>query len=770
MQGTNPELASTTKEIVDLKAALDEHAIVAITDPQGRITYVNDKFCAISKYSREELIGQDHRIINSGWHLPEFFRELWSTIGRGQVWRGEIKNRAKDGSFYWVDTTIVPFLNEHGRPREYVAIRADITQRKATEEALRASNKEVIDLKAALDEHAIVAVTDARGRITEVNEKFCAISKYSREELIGQDHRIINSGCHPPEFFRELWGTIGRGQVWRGEIKNRAKDGSFYWVDTTIVPFLNEYGKPRQYIAIRADISKRKLAEESNATLAAIVASSRDAIIGHSPAGIILAWNSGAEACFGYTAAEMLGRNILELTPADELAIETERLNSVRRGEQHQSYETVRIKKSGELVNLLVTLSVVKDESGRVTGISNIARDITERKRMEAQFLRTQRMEAIGTLAGGVAHDLNNLLSPMLMIRALLRADLSNENDRVLLDTVHQAARRAAGIVRQLLTFARGEQGERHPLDADYLIKELATFMRETFPREIEISTSAERGLWPVMADPTQLHQVLMNLCVNARDALPNGGTISITSQNLNFAEDGAGLHPQAKPGAYVLISVADNGTGIPPRIMERIFDPFFTTKELHHGTGLGLSTVAGIVKSHGGFINVYSEPGAGTSFSVYLPAAVGMIPVQTPAEKEITITGNQELILVVDDEIAIATGLRQILQRRNFRVIIAGNGKKGVAALHQHLDEVRLVITDTMMPVMNGITMVQEMRRIKPTLPIIATTGLEQEKKRLEYKSLNVDDVYIKPCDLVVLCEAIKRRLHEQQEFQKKN
>jgi PAS domain S-box-containing protein len=256
------QLQESLREIGDLKAALDEHAIVAMTDPSGKIIYVNDKFCAISKYAREELLGQDHRIINSGYHPKEFIRALWQTIAHGRVWHGEIKNRAKDGTFYWVDTTIVPFLNEHGKPRQYIAIRADITERKRAEEQLRESTKEVIDLKAALDEHAIVAITDPAGRITYVNEKFCAISKYSREELLGQDHRIINSSHHPKEFIRELWKEIAHGRVWHGEIKNRAKDGSFYWVDTTIVPFLNEHGKPRQYVAIRADITERKRVEE----------------------------------------------------------------------------------------------------------------------------------------------------------------------------------------------------------------------------------------------------------------------------------------------------------------------------------------------------------------------------------------------------------------------------------------------------------------------------------------------------------------------------
>jgi two-component system sensor histidine kinase/response regulator len=261
---------SSPAELFDQKFALDQHAIVAFTDVRGTITYVNDKFCTISQYSRDELIGQNHRILNSSHHPPGFFREMYRAVANGQTWHGEIKNRAKDGSFYWVDTTVVPTLNAEGKPNRYVAIRADITERKRLEEALKesiaiteASLKELSDQKFALDQHAIVALTDVQGTITNVNDKFCTISQYSRDELIGQNHRILNSGHHPRGFFRDMYQTIANGQVWHGEIKNRAKDGSFYWVDTTIVPLTGENGKPRQYIAIRADISVRKQAEEA---------------------------------------------------------------------------------------------------------------------------------------------------------------------------------------------------------------------------------------------------------------------------------------------------------------------------------------------------------------------------------------------------------------------------------------------------------------------------------------------------------------------------
>lgn len=255
-------LADSDSNLKDIKAALDESSIVAITDARGTITYVNDKFVEISKYTEDELIGQNHRILNSGYHPKEFFQSLWKTIGGGQVWKGEIQNRAKDGSTYWVDTTIVPFLNEKGKPYQYVSIRTDITNRKQSERKLKATLKEVNDIKFALDQSSIVAFTDEKGIITRVNDKFCEISQYTRDEIVGKDHRILNSGFHSPDFFKELWKTIGSGSVWKGEIRNKAKDGSYYWVDTTIVPFMNERGKPYQYLAIRNDITERKRTEE----------------------------------------------------------------------------------------------------------------------------------------------------------------------------------------------------------------------------------------------------------------------------------------------------------------------------------------------------------------------------------------------------------------------------------------------------------------------------------------------------------------------------
>lgn len=255
-------LAVSDTNLREIKAALDESSIVTISDPDGIITYVNDKFVEISKYEKHEILGKSHHLLNSGYHSPEFFKELWDTVSSGEIWRGEIRNKAKDGNYYWIETTLVPSLNRDGTPYQFVSIRSDITALKTTEVHLKETLKEVSDIKFALDQSAIVAFTDEKGIITNVNDKFCEISKYSREELIGQNHSLLNSGFHSKEFFNELWRTIGRGEVWKGEIRNHSKYGTPYWVDTTIVPFLNENGKPYQYLAIRNDITEKKKTEE----------------------------------------------------------------------------------------------------------------------------------------------------------------------------------------------------------------------------------------------------------------------------------------------------------------------------------------------------------------------------------------------------------------------------------------------------------------------------------------------------------------------------
>ena len=389
LRAKDSEVKAALKSADELRLALDDHAIVAITDAKGKITFVNDKFCAISRYAREELIGRDHRVINSGRHPKAFFQNLWATISSGRTWNGEIENRAKDGTHYWVATTIVPFLDEHGKPRQYIAIRADITERKRVEEALKGALKSADELRLALDDHAIVAITDAKGKITFVNDKFCAISRYAREELIGRDHRVINSGRHPKAFFQNLWATISSGRTWNGEIENRAKDGTHYWVATTIVPFLDEHGKPRQYIAIRADITERKRMEEAlrqnEARYRALFDYAPDGIVISDPQGIYLDANASLARMLGYTREELIGMHSSQIVDTEEIPHIESALAVINSGTNYHREWRFR-RKDGSVFSVDVIATNMPDGN-----VMAMIRDVTERRAAERELQEKDR-------------------------------------------------------------------------------------------------------------------------------------------------------------------------------------------------------------------------------------------------------------------------------------------------------------------------------------------------------------------------------------------
>lgn len=354
----------------------------------------------------------------------------------------------------------------------------------------------------------------------------------------------------------------------------------------------------------------------------------------------------------------------------------------------------------------------------------------TEKKKLEANILRAQRMENIGMIAGGVAHDLNNALSPILMATELLQADCANADQRMLLDMIRKGAQRGADMVKQVLTFARGIGEARGVIQVSRLLREMLDICRQTFPKTIEIRTDIAQHIWPLMADSTQLHQVLLNLCINARDAMPSGGCLTLGAGNVTLGEADAPIVPEATAGPHVVMSVADTGSGMAPEVVARIFEPFFTTKASDKGTGLGLSTVQTIVKAHGGVVTVESALGAGTTFKIYLPAETAAAAAPLPKRPAHPV-GNGELILVVDDEAAICNIASQTLEMFGYHVLTAGDGAQAVALCVQHKAKLRLMITDMTMPVMDGLATIRAVRSIAGKIKIITASGMESNPSR---------------------------------------
>ena len=597
---------------------------------------------------------------------------------------------------------------------------------------------------------AIVAV-DREGTIVQVNSQAQELFGYDRDELMGQKVEMLvpesyrREHHHHRENFARAPKTrrMGAGL----DLYGRRRNGSEFPVEISLSPVSTENGL-FVLSAIR-DISDRKKIEEelrraheelyqrtveqlgeSRSRLALIIDSSEDAIISKDLDGIITSWNKGAERIYGYTPEEVIGKNISLLAPTDHSDEIPEILQKIARGETVEHHESVRITKDGRQLNVSISVSPLRDAKGDIAGASAIARDITAQKRAEGQLHQSQKMEAIGRLAGGVAHDFNNILGIINACAEFLRdrIDPTTESSQYV-DNIKKSIDRGSSLTRQLLTFSRSSVIQPRVLDLNERLKDVGKLLRPLMGDDVEILIMSKSPAAVVEADPGQLDQIVVNLAVNARDAMPRGGKFILETRAERFDESFAEQHQAMAAGKYVVLAVSDTGNGMDEATVSRIFEPFFTTKETGKGTGLGLATVYGIVKQSAGHILVYSELGHGTTFKIYLPSADHKIGLESKPEIE-TVSPKRQgatILLVEDDE--IMRGLtRQLLQQHGYNVVEADDGKSALEWVESHPDPIDLVLTDVVMRRMSGPELVERLHACRPNLKVVFMSGYTGE------------------------------------------
>ncbi len=627
-----------------------------------------------------------------------------------------------------------------------------LTELLAAEEELRQQNEELIAIRQAAESERRryqdlfdfapdgYLVTDAAGMIQEANCAAEALLAAPPGYLVGKPLVAFLPAAECQTFTTRL--TKLQQPDW--EVNLQPQSGPPFPAAITVAAVSNLQSKLGGLRWLIRDITERKRTEQKIGEQAALLDITTDAIVVRDLEQRILFWNKGAERLYGWKAEETLSRNLNQLLDREVPQLEEAQEVVLKQGEWQG--ELHQITKDSKQIVVQSRWTLVDKDTEKPNSILIVNTDITEKKQLEAQFLRAQRLESIGTLAGGIAHDLNNILTPMLAAPQLLQLKFpqADQQSQRLLKTLETNAKRGAELVKQVLSFARGVEGKRTILQVKHLISEIKQIAKETFPKSIEIRTEISHDLWTVRGDATQLHQVLMNLSVNARDAMPDGGTLSISAKNLLIDENYARMNLDAKVGPYIVLTVVDTGTGMPPEIVDRIFEPFFTTKELGKGTGLGLSTVIGIVKSHAGFVDVSSQVGQGTEFKIYLPAVKGVETEQT--ENFELPVGHGETILVVDDEVPIREVSKTALEAYGYRVLTASDGIEAVAQYTQYRETVGVVVIDMIMPSMDGPTTIRTLQKINPQVKVVAVSGLSANEQAIAAIGTNLKAFLLKP------------------------
>jgi len=807
IKGMRINLSKSIRDVNENEARLNlildtvEEGVYGV-DKNGICTFVNSSCLEMLGYTNEnELVGENlhsliHHTYPDGRHYPKedchvrlAMHELCSTHSDDEVhWR-------KDGTSFPVEYWAHPVIKE-GVLEGAVATFIDISARRENELLIAKSMDELSYYKYALDQHSLVSITDNDGHIVYANNLFCLQSGYALEELQGYTHNILNSGYHDDDFFEDLWQKITRGYAWKGEIKNISKNGEYFWSDTTIIPHVIKSGKPDRYIALRTDITEKKIIEKEREKQA-------DRWEKLSRLGIGLTGDA-------YNIFNRICENIEELLDVDYVTIhEVDKKSSclmsecfsdatrgldkniidstfvsavVNSGEteimKHDNWLLVglpAINSYEEVVAVLCLVMTSERELAvvdfellslflqRITSEIEYKRSHKEQDHLEHQLQQSQKMEALGLLAGGIAHDFNNMLSAILGYSYLAKEVLGKDGDKDMMEylqQIHSAGERARDLIKQMMMFSRSDDRETSIINVSVVVKEVSKLLRATLPTSITIQVQAKDDLPPVEASPVSIHQILMNLCVNARDALDEKGVINIQLKRINTDKAICVACGEQFGGDFVVIEVEDDGSGVDDDAFAEIFIPFFTTKAAGKGTGMGLSMVNNLTHRYHGHLLLESSTGIGTKFSIFLPvfiegsesiAAGGKIVRRL----ESVITKDKH-ILVVDDEMSVARLHGQLLESYGFRVSVETDGLSALDLFEKNPSKFDMVVTDQTMPKMTGSELATKLLKINPELPVILCTGYSENLSEEDALALGIKAYLMKPVKTSTMIDTV--------------
>ena len=716
---TTPPTDITNREIIE---RIPLPAI--LIDAEQVVRAVNQKFVDLLGVKAGQIL--DRHIAG----LKSFFGDTFAEILENSLPEKEVALRTASGEQKWVVCTVEKDVVVSQQSNGYWLIFHDVTKLKKRESAIIESETHFATFFNAVKDAYFIYEVSPEGHLGKLVDANNAALR-----ILGYPFKTLKAMPLAKIFSIHRWEELLTSMQQR---PYRLLECDMYTADGTIVPV--ELGivlsqlKQRKTVLISArDITRRRNREQQLRRQAAMLEKAQDAIMAIDANHLITYWNSSAAQLYGWTETEVLGINCRELVflPGSD-DFRTAFQATMTDGEWHGELRQMTKKRNEIIVESRWTL--IREEDGN-DSILIVNSDITEKKQLETQFLRAQRMESIGAMAGGIAHDLNNILTPILTSVQILEMRIGDdEKNAKVLRIIENNVTRGVQMIKHILAFARGVETERELLHPDVLVDDVARFIRNTFPVNIRIVVEIAEDVAAIFGDYTQLHQVLINLCVNARDAMPNGGTLRLGVRNKQFTKNDARKILEAKPGEYVCFSVEDSGVGIPEDLMTRIFEPFFTTKPSPGGTGLGLPTAMGIVRSHGGFITVNSTPGTGTTFKVYLPVMEKPAAEVAPKNKLQHSNASSGKVLVVDDDEAVVEIAKMVLTEHGFEVLIAANGANGLSLFQQCYPEVKIVVTDMMMPEMDGIEMIKRIQEIDPKVPIIATSGFVDNKAVMSF------------------------------------